>query len=353
MATDGPPHQVRRGQRIILRGPNGAGKSTLLKALSGTLPLAAGTRLEDERLRLGVFAQDLAQELPQAEIALSYVARSVRQYDLSVTEERCRTIMGSLGLIGDKGIRPIGALSGGEKARVALATFCLTPYNVLLLDEPTNHLDVGAIQALLDALDTYEGAIVVISHDRPFCEAVRATHVGYVCSGRCVVEERELRDADFSETDRGVRNNFVGDASAVVVAAPAPPPMSAEEAKRLREEQRSNEERKETLEAAMAKCRAAAQEAKDRLPERRAVRDQFESVRSEYQQAVNEHTHWHGAAETALQALTQQYGGPLVETDAELQEIETSQGAATVQMRTELDKTRNQVSAPNERLMSA
>ena len=125
------------------------------------------------------------------------------------------------------------------------------------------------------------------------------------------------------------------------------------EANRLREEQRSNEERKETLEAAMAKCRAAAQEAKDRLPERRAVRDQFESVRSEYQQAVNEHTHWHGAAETALQALTQQYGGPLVETDAELQEIETSQGAATVQMRTELDKTRNQVSAPNERLMSA
>lgn len=125
------------------------------------------------------------------------------------------------------------------------------------------------------------------------------------------------------------------------------------EANRLREEQRSNEERKETLEAAMAKCRAAAQEAKDRLPERRAVRDQFESVRSEYQQAVTEHTHWHGAAETALQALTQQYGGPLVETDAELQEIETSQGAATVQMRTELDKTRNQVSAPNERLMSA
>ena len=167
---------------------------------------------------------------------------------------------------------PLMAADGPpHQARVALATFCLTPYNVLLLDEPTNHLDVGAIQALLDALDTYEGAIVVISHDRPFCEAVRATHVGYVCSGRCVVEERELpcmqvlttarspllttarsplphrcvveerelRDADFSETDRGVRNNFVGDASAVVLAAPAPPPMSAEEAKRLREEQRN------------------------------------------------------------------------------------------------------------------
>ena len=68
-----------------------------------------------------------------------------------------------------------------RQARVALATFCLTPYNVLLLDEPTNHLDVDAIAALLDAIETYTGAVVVISHDRPFCEALRATHVGYVC----------------------------------------------------------------------------------------------------------------------------------------------------------------------------
>ena len=72
------------GQRAILRGPNGAGKSTLLKALSGKLPLAAGQRIEDERLRLGVFAQDLAQELPQQELALSYVEDSVRAFDSTV-----------------------------------------------------------------------------------------------------------------------------------------------------------------------------------------------------------------------------------------------------------------------------
>ena len=83
------------GQRAILRGPNGAGKSTLLKALSGKLPLAAGQRIEDERLRLGVFAQDLAQELPQQELALSYVEDSVRAFDATVTSERCRTVMGS------------------------------------------------------------------------------------------------------------------------------------------------------------------------------------------------------------------------------------------------------------------
>ena len=112
-------YQFKVGPRSIIIGPNGAGKSTLLKALSGALPLAAGSRREDDRLRLGVFAQDLAQDLPQEELALSYVATSVRQFDPTITEERCRSIMGSLGLVGDKSIRPIGSLSGGEKARVA------------------------------------------------------------------------------------------------------------------------------------------------------------------------------------------------------------------------------------------
>ena len=102
--------------------------------------------------------------------------------------------MGSLGLVGDKATRRIGDLSGGEKARVALATFCLQPSNVLLLDEPTNHLDAEAIAALLEAIDEYEGAIVVVSHDRAFCEAIACTHVGYVANGACIVEERSLRD---------------------------------------------------------------------------------------------------------------------------------------------------------------
>jgi len=109
--------ELRRGQRTILRGPNGAGKSTLLKALSGSLPLAAGSRVEDERLRLGVFAQDLAQDLPQEALALSYVESSVREFDSTITSERCRTVMGSVGLVGEKSTRPIGTLSGGEKAR--------------------------------------------------------------------------------------------------------------------------------------------------------------------------------------------------------------------------------------------
>jgi len=198
--------EVTKGMRLLLRGPNGAGKSTILKALAGQLELADGQRFADDRLELGVFAQDLAQELPQQMGASEYVAATVRLHDPSITEERCRTIMGTLGLVGEKAVRPIGMLSGGEKARVALATFCLTPCNVILLDEPTNHLDVESIEALITAIGKYEGAVVVISHDRAFCEAIAATHVGYVANGAIDIEERSLRESDWSEADRGVIN---------------------------------------------------------------------------------------------------------------------------------------------------
>ena len=88
--------------------------------LAGLLPPQSGERVADERLRLGVFAQDLAQELPQEEVALSYVESTVRAFDGTITSERCRSVMGSLGLVGEKSTRPIGTLSGGEKARLRL-----------------------------------------------------------------------------------------------------------------------------------------------------------------------------------------------------------------------------------------
>lgn len=199
---------ISRGMRLIMRGPNGAGKSTLLKALGGKLELQAGKRTVDvERLRLGLFAQDLAQELPQDEVADEYVSKVVQEEDPTVDSQRIRNVMGALGLGGDKATRRIGALSGGEKARVALAVFCLTPYNVLLFDEPSNHLDVEAIAALVDALQDYEGAMVVISHDRNFCEALSATHIAYIADGTVSIEQRSiLKDSDFSEADKGVAN---------------------------------------------------------------------------------------------------------------------------------------------------
>lgn len=138
--------------------------------------------------------------------AQDYVADEVRRLNPLVEDAKIRNVMGSLGLIGDKALRLIGSLSGGEKARVALAVFCLTPCNVVLFDEPSNHLDSQSISALITALDEYEGAIVVVSHDRAFCEAIRCTHVAYVAEGQVTLEERELRPSDFSTADRGVAN---------------------------------------------------------------------------------------------------------------------------------------------------
>ena len=109
--------------------------------------------------------------------------------------------MGALGLSGDKAMRPVGHLSGGEKARVALSCFALVPNNMLLLDEPSNHLDLETIHTLTDAIRAFEGAVVVISHDRAFCEALEPTHVVTVDAGVAVMESRGLLEADWAIDD--------------------------------------------------------------------------------------------------------------------------------------------------------
>jgi len=112
--------------------------------------------------------------------------------------------MGRLGLTGDKPLRKVGQLSGGEKARVALSMFALKASNVLILDEPSNHLDVECIGALSSALSSWggkDGAIVVVSHDRSFCEEVGFTHVGTVDNGSITIEQRDLNDEDWSQYD--------------------------------------------------------------------------------------------------------------------------------------------------------
>eukprot|EP00457_Paulinella_chromatophora_P001142 gb/GEZN01001144.1/.p1 GENE.gb/GEZN01001144.1/~~gb/GEZN01001144.1/.p1 ORF type:complete len:977 (-),score=172.20 gb/GEZN01001144.1/:300-3230(-) len=189
--------EIEKNMRLVIRGPNGAGKSTLVKALAGVAPLLAGTRKEDDRLALGYFSQDLSQELDQTATALEVVTSTVRKRDITIKDEQVRAVMGALGLKGETSLRLVGHLSGGEKARVALAIFALTPCNVYILDEPSNHLDSLAIQGLLIALQDYPGAIIIVSHDRSFCEAVGATHVATVKDGHMKIEARGLVDKDW------------------------------------------------------------------------------------------------------------------------------------------------------------
>lgn len=190
---------IERGMRIAVRGPNGAGKSTLLSALSGRLSPTSGRRIEGDGLALGVFTQDLAQDLDQNARAVDLVTKSVRQYDTSISDEQARAALGALGLVREKALRMVGQLSGGEKARVALASFALTPHNLLLLDEPSNHLDAGTIKVLTKALRTFAGACLVISHDREFLEALEPTHVVTVRDGLVDMQERGLQESDWEQ----------------------------------------------------------------------------------------------------------------------------------------------------------
>ena len=175
---EGITFALHRGTRTALLGANGTGKSTLLQTLAGRLKPLAGRRRVGDRVRVGVFDQDLAQALPKERSALDHLTVECP----TVPPERIRAVLGALGLPGEMSTRPIGELSGGEKARVALSLLVVRPCNVLLLDEPTNHLDAETTDVLADALSEYEGALLFVTHDRFLVERV-ATHVARVRKG--------------------------------------------------------------------------------------------------------------------------------------------------------------------------
>jgi ATP-binding cassette subfamily F protein 3 len=175
---------LERGMRVVVLGPNGAGKSTLLHALAGRLRPLSGRRRHGQRARIGVFDQDQAAALPTEATALEHVMATAPR----AGETRARSILGALGLPGEDALRPIGQLSGGEKARVALAALSATEHNVLLLDEPTNHLDATTAEVLVRALADFDGAIVLVTHDRFVAETL-ATHVARVAEGGLFVRE--------------------------------------------------------------------------------------------------------------------------------------------------------------------
>ncbi len=160
---------IERGDRIAFLGPNGAGKSTLLRLIMGVEPPTEGrVSLGAHNVIPGYFEQNQAEALDLSRTVMQTIHDAMPKW----TNEEVRTLLGRFLFSGDTVFKQVAALSGGEKARLALAKMLLTPVNLLILDEPTNHLDIPAKEMLEEAIQNYDGTVLVVSHDRYFISQV-------------------------------------------------------------------------------------------------------------------------------------------------------------------------------------
>jgi ATP-binding cassette subfamily F protein 3 len=237
--------------RVALLGANGNGKSTLAKLLAGRLKPMAGTLRKSGKLRVGYFAQHQTDELDVEATPLQIMDRLAPM----TTPEKRRAHLGRFGFAQDKALTKVGALSGGEKARLLFALMSRESPHVLLLDEPTNHLDVDSRQALVQAINSFEGAVVLISHD-PHLIELCVDRLWLVAGGTVKPFDGDLDDyrklllSERRSRDSGMSKAADGEAESVTHTA-----AGRKEQRRAAAEQR----------AATAHLKKAAVEAEKRL----------------------------------------------------------------------------------------
>ena len=160
---------IERGDRIAFLGPNGAGKSTLLRLITGSEePTEGSVKLGEHGVIPGYFEQNQAEALDLSKTVMETIHDEVPDWK----NEEVRTILGRFLFSGDTVYKKVESLSGGEKARLALAKMLLRTVNFLILDEPTNHLDIPAKEMLEEAIQNYDGTVIVVSHDRYFISQI-------------------------------------------------------------------------------------------------------------------------------------------------------------------------------------
>lgn len=181
--------EIRPGDRLGLLGANGNGKTTLVKTIVGSLPLVAGERVEGKGLVCGYFAQNEIESLDWDSTPIEHLHR----LDRNASEQKMRSFLAQYHFQDDKIRQKVGSFSGGEKSRLALALIAYTRPNLLLLDEPTNHLDIGSRQSLATGLIDFEGALVVVSHDRHLLESITDRYL-WVHDGKVQEFDGDLQD---------------------------------------------------------------------------------------------------------------------------------------------------------------
>jgi ATP-binding cassette subfamily F protein 3 len=213
---------LEAGDRIGLLGPNGAGKSTLVKTLVGELPVLAGERNAHPDMRIGYFAQHTVESLLAGHSPMEHL----RELAPDASNQAFRDFLGKWNFAGERAFESIDSFSGGEKARLALALIAWGQPNVLLLDEPTNHLDLDMREALAEALSDFDGAIVLVSHDRHL--------IGLVCDRFVRVAEGRVEDfegdldeyAAWLRSRPGSESSRAGKSAAPAAAVAAPKPVA-------------------------------------------------------------------------------------------------------------------------------
>ncbi len=258
LVMDGVDFQIDRGERVAFVGQNGQGKTTLAKILVQNIPATAGDATLGHNVEIGYYAQNQSDSISPKRTLLETME------DASPPEMRTklRSILGAFLFSGEDADKKVSVLSGGERARLALACMLLRPFNLLVLDEPTNHLDIISKDVLKHALLDYDGALIVVSHDREFLAGLTDktiefrdhqlhTHLGDV---NTFLENRELdnmRDVEMSSSNGTVAKE----------TAAAKPTLSYEERKQLLRNVSNAEKQVERLEKDIAKLEAKMTEA--------------------------------------------------------------------------------------------
>jgi ATP-binding cassette subfamily F protein 3 len=235
--------RLEAGERVGLLGPNGAGKSTLVKTLVGELAPLAGERKAHKDLKIGYFAQHTVESLRAGASPFDHLQDKAP----GVGAQALRDFLGNWNFAGDRAFESVDGFSGGERARLALALIAWDKPNLLLLDEPTNHLDLDMREALADALADFDGALVLVSHDRHL--------LGMVCDSfwRVADHKAEAFDGDLDDYARWLRARGAAPRKTEAETRPA---ESAADRRRAAAAQRENEkasrQRVKSIEARMA-----------------------------------------------------------------------------------------------------